>query len=173
MIKNGFSLINEFENKKGYFMKFKTQLFLAFGIIYGIYAILHVYLWQKMDHLDKEMNSSTKSYNSLTLTNTIHDELNVYSKASRELFSNPPIQLKEQFLKNRDRAIQNINNTIFDLQKLDTSDQTQELINNLKASIESYEEIQKERDRLLKEDKSQEVTKLYWLQGQKSFRKNA
>ncbi|SMQ86712.1 two-component system, chemotaxis family, sensor kinase CheA [Bacillus sp. OV166] len=148
-------------------MKFKTQLFLAFGIIYGIYAILHVYLWQKMDHLDKEMNSSTKSYNSLTLTNTIHDELNVYSKASRELFSNPPIQLKEQFLKNRDRAIQNINNTIFDLQKLDTSDQTQELINNLKASIESYEEIQKERDRLLKEDKSQEVTKLYWLQGQK------
>ncbi len=32
-------------------MKFKTQLFLSFGVIYGIYAIIHLYLYQNMQEL--------------------------------------------------------------------------------------------------------------------------
>jgi two-component system chemotaxis sensor kinase CheA len=147
-------------------MKFKTQLFLCFGIIYGIYAVLHVYLWTKMDSYDKEMRISVKSYNVLTLTNTIQDGLNIYSKESRDLITNPPEELKEKFTKNRDKALQKVNISIDSLQKLDKSKESQEIVQQLITMIKSYTTIDKDMDALIKEGKHQEAAQLYWNKGQ-------
>ncbi|MCH6269259.1 response regulator [Neobacillus citreus] len=152
-------------------MKFKTQLFLCFGIIYGLYAVLHISLWVKMDNLNKEMDSSTKSYKVLNLTNILLDELNKYIKDSRELFANPPQELKEQITHERNQAFKNVNKTIADLQKFDSPQETQDIIKKLELSIQNYSEIEKEKDELINEGNLREVSQLYWFHAQKAAEK--
>ncbi|WP_028390335.1 hybrid sensor histidine kinase/response regulator [Bacillus cihuensis] len=146
-------------------MKFKTQVITCFGIIYGIYAIFSVYHWTGINNYEQAIKNYIKSYTLLNLSYSIQEGLNEYSKESRELFENPSSELKEQFTKKRDLALQNVNKAIDAHLELDGSKKSKDLVNALKNNIETYSDIEKKKDELLKEGKTEEVNQLYWNQG--------
>ncbi|KMY42785.1 response regulator [Peribacillus loiseleuriae] len=146
-------------------MKFKTQVITCFGMIYGIYAIFSVYHWTSMDNYEHDIEGYIKSYSMLNLAYSIHEWVNVYSKESRELFANPPNKYIEQFTKNQDKSLQNVNEALDAYQKVDRSKESQEIVKKLKTIVKNYSEIDKEMDVLLKEGKKEEVSQLYWNQG--------
>ncbi len=149
-------------------MKFKTQVITCFGIIYGIYAIFSVYHWTSMNNYEQDIRNYIKSYRILNLTHSIQEGLNVYSKESRELFANPPSEFNEQFTKNRDHALQNVNKAIDAHQELDGSKESQEMVKQLKTIVKTNSELDKEMDVLLRTGKKEEITQLYWDQGRET-----
>jgi two-component system chemotaxis sensor kinase CheA len=142
-------------------MKLKTKIVVGFTIIYGIYIFFQIFLGIKMDDVDKSITNDFNNYEFLNLTTTIQNELNVYSKVSRDLILNPPEELQKKLKGNRDLALQNVNIALDVLQKLDR-EQTKEIIQKLMIMSNIHAEMDKEMDGLIKEGKIEEVTKLYW-----------
>ncbi|WP_018392521.1 response regulator [Bacillus sp. 37MA] len=150
-------------------MTFKKKLFLAFGIIYGIDALMHIYVGTRMVNFNQEMENFTKSNEVLMYANIIQDGLNDYSKESRDLIANPPEDLQGTIEVNRDQDLQDVNLAINSLEKLEKSEESQEIVENLKATMRTYAEIDKEMSTLIKEGKNEEAAQLYWYKARESM----
>lgn len=143
-------------------MKLKTKLYLGFGFLIGLFIVLQFFLMIMMNQLNQNMTYAVKNYEMLNLASTIQEGMNVYAMESRGLVANPPEELKGKLEENRDQAFQNVNVAIESLQKLDISEQSQELIQKLETLSKTYNEMNREIDALIKEGKKEEVTQLYW-----------
>ncbi|WP_232454528.1 MCP four helix bundle domain-containing protein, partial [Domibacillus aminovorans] len=150
-------------------MTFKKKLFLAFGIIYAVDALLHIYVGTRMDNFNQEMGKFTESNEVLMYANIIQDGLNDYSKDSRDLVANPPQDLQGTIEVDRDKHLQDVNLAINSLEKLGEYEESQEIVENLKATMRTYAEVDKEMSTLIQEGKNEEATQLYWYKARESM----
>ncbi|MGG3448610.1 GAF domain-containing protein, partial [Domibacillus aminovorans] len=150
-------------------MTFKMKLFLAFGIIYAVDALLHTYVGTRMANFNQEMENFTKSNEVLMYANIIQDGLNDYSKDLRDLVANPPQDLQGTIEVDRDKHLQDVNLAINSLEKLGESEESQEIVENLKATMRTYAEVDKEMSTLIQEGKNEEAALLYWYKGRESM----
>ncbi|MGG3803018.1 GAF domain-containing protein [Metabacillus fastidiosus] len=143
-------------------MKLKTKLYLAFGCLIGLFIVLHFLLMIMMNQLNKDMEDIVKNYEMLDLASTITEEMNIYSRESRGLIANPPEELKTELQTNREKAFENINEALDSLQKLDSHEQSQELVQKLQSLSNIYNGMNREIDALLKEGKDEQIMQIYW-----------
>ncbi|KAB7705950.1 response regulator [Bacillus aerolatus] len=143
-------------------MKFKTKLYIGFGFLFGLFIISYLIFMIMMSQINQNTKNAVKNYEMLSLANTIQNELNVFSREARGLLANPPEELKRPFKESRDQALHNVNIAIGSLEKLDSREQSQHLIQELKTMSRTLGEMEKEGDGLIKEGKYAEVTQLFW-----------
>lgn len=143
-------------------MKFKTRIHLGFGCSFVLFILIQFILMIMLYQLHQNMRDLVKEYEMLKLANTIQEELNIFSRESRGIIANPPVELKVKFIENRDTALENAKMAIESLQRLDTREISQELIMKLETLSQIFGEMEAKSDELLKQKKMQEVTKLFW-----------
>lgn len=87
---------------------------------------------QNMDHV------VTGRYEMVKLANTIQDNLNIISREARGLLANPPAELRQQLIENKNKAFLDANLALESLEKLDKSEESRKLVLKLKVLSESY-----------------------------------
>ena len=146
-------------------MKFKTKLYLGFGILLGLFIISHFIIMMMMSQLNQNMKNVVKNYEMLNLANTIQGGLFDYSMESRGMMANPPEELRKKFLENMEEARQSVEVAIESLQKLDSGERSEELIRELNTMSTPFFENATQTDELIKDGKIEEATQLYWYEG--------
>ncbi|MFK2824116.1 response regulator [Bacillus sp. B190/17] len=146
-------------------MKFKTKLYVGFGVLFGLFIISHFVIMIMMNQLNDKMTNVVKNYEMLNLANNIKESLLDYSMESRGIMANPPEELRGNFTKNMNEARDRVNAAIETLEKMDNGERSEELIQQLKRLNTPYFENAKETDALIKEGKIKEANRLYWYEG--------
>lgn len=122
-------------------MKFKTKLYAGFGFILALIIILLFILLNILNQFDRNMQQVVKErYEMVRLANIVGDQLNIYARESRGLAANPPAELIPELIENRDKSISSAYIALSALEKLDTGDKSQELIQRLKFLSQTYME---------------------------------
>ncbi len=146
-------------------MKFKTKLYAGLGFILALIVILLLILLNMLNQLNQNMHQVVKErYETVRLVNIIGYELNIYSRESRGLNANPPKELRQQLIENSEKALLNANIALSSLEKLETNDKSQELIQKLKLFSQTF-------NRLSSDNKQQVInategsTQFWWYGG--------
>ncbi|MEK4028553.1 response regulator [Pseudobacillus sp. FSL P4-0506] len=148
-------------------MKLKTKLYIGFGFLFGLFILSYFILMFMMNQLSLNTNVAVKNYEMLDLANTIQDELNVFSRESRGLISNPPEELVKELEKNRDQAMVNVHAAITSLEKLDKREQSQHLIQDLNRLGKQYSALEKKTDASTNIGEDKELLKIFWYDSRK------
>ncbi|KAB7705961.1 response regulator [Bacillus aerolatus] len=146
-------------------MKFKTKLYIGFGVLFGLFIISHFIFMIMMNQLNQNMTNVVKNYERLNLANTIQGGLFDYSMESRGMMANPPEELRKKFLKNMEEAEQSVDTAIESLERLGSGERSEALIRKLKTLNTPFFENARETDALIKDGKIKEATQLYWYDG--------
>ncbi|MEW9668507.1 ATP-binding protein [Ammoniphilus sp. 3BR4] len=146
-------------------MKFKTKLYVGLGFILSLIVILLWMLLNMLSQLNQNMHHVVKErYEMVRLANIVVYELNVFSRESRGLAANPPPELRETLIENREKALLNANMALSSLEQLDTSDKSRELVQKLKALSQNYNQIRTKSDEL-NLDLTQGSIEFMWYDG--------
>lgn len=149
-------------------MKFKTKLYLGFGFLFGLFILSYVIFTVMMNQLSQNTNIAVKNYEMLNLANIIQNELNVFSRESRGLISNPPEEMLPILKENRADALRSINLAVDSLEKLDKREHSQYLIMELNRLGEVYGNMEEKTDELARAGKDEELKKLFWYDSRKA-----
>lgn len=123
-------------------MKLKTKLYAGFGFILALIVVLLLILLNMLNQLNQNMQHVVKDrYEMVRLVNIIAYELNSFSMETRGLAANPPKELFPKLLKNREQALLKANLAMSSLEKLETGDKSQELIQKLKMLSQAYNQL--------------------------------
>ncbi|OCA92323.1 response regulator [Pseudobacillus wudalianchiensis] len=148
-------------------MKLKTKLYIGFGFSFVLFIFSYFILMVMMNQLSQNTNVTVKNYEMLNLANTIQNELNIFSRESRGLISNPPKELIDELEMNRTEALQNVHKAIDSLEQLDKRKQSQKLIKELNRLGRTYSELEDMTDTLAKNDQDKEMLKIFWYDSRK------
>lgn len=146
-------------------MKFKTKLYIGFGFLFGLFITSYLVFIFVMEQLDKNTGEVVDNYEMLYLANTIESQMGTFSRESIGTIADPPPELVDQLDKNKEEAISNIHKAIAALERLDSRESSQELIQRLKEMSETYEAIEEEADQLRAEGNMEALKTLYWYEG--------
>lgn len=120
-----------------------------------------------MNQLNGNITDTVKNYEMLDLANTINEEMNIYARESRGLAAHPPKELKKQFEQNKEQATKNVTIALESLKKLDTHEQSRQLILKLQALSKTYNEMNQEIIRLKEEGNNEKADQIYWYDSRK------
>ncbi|KIL77874.1 Two-component hybrid sensor and regulator [Bacillus badius] len=148
--------------KKGKTMKLRTKLYIGFAFLFGLFVLSYFILTAMMNQLGQNTGVAMKNHQMMNLANTIQDELNIFSRESRGLLSNPPEELIGELEKNREEALVNVRAAIASLEKLDNRRQSQQLIQELKRLGKEYSALEKKTDALAKMGEDKKLIKMFW-----------
>ena len=126
-------------------MKLRTKLYIGFAFLFGLFVLSYFILTAMMNQLGQNTGVAMKNHQMMNLANTIQDELNIFSRESRGLLSNPPEELIGELEKNREEALVNVRAAIASLEKLDNRRQSQQLIQELKRLGKEYSALEKKQ----------------------------
>ncbi|CAM4383520.1 ATP-binding protein [Paenibacillus alkaliterrae] len=144
-------------------MKFKTKLYLGLGSFLIIIIILVTFLINMFDQITVKMNVVVKELSErVNLTSTIQYEITIYDRELKGLTSGPPEDLIQSFTNNMEKSRMNTNVAIESLKKMDTREQSQELIVKFAGLYDIYTEMTQQIITLKKAGMKAEYEKLLW-----------
>lgn len=156
--------INSWIEGKPY-MKFKTRLYVGFGLIIVLCIILVSMMMSMLNQLNHNLNRVVQErYEKVRLVNIIYQELNSISRDSRGLLANPPSELLPIFEANITQNNASLKQALDDLRGLENEGKTRELIQKLRGFGDIYQNNQYEIEVLREAGKEEEANRLYWYE---------
>lgn len=144
-------------------MKLRTKLYIGFAFILVLIITPLSGLIGILDQLNQNMNNVVKGrYEMVRLANNIKDNLNTVSREARGLLANPPAELRQQLVENKNKAFMDANLSLDSLERLDENEEVRELVLKLRALSESYARLEGMSNVMGNIGRSEEANRIVW-----------
>lgn len=144
-------------------MKFATKLYTGLGAILVLALILLILLMNVLNQQTVKMNLVVKELSErVRMASTIQYEMLNLDRELKELTSNPPEDLTQAINNDIEQSKLNIRMAVESLEKADTREKSQELIQKFKTLYDIHNYMSQEIITLQKSGKNAELEKLLW-----------
>ncbi|HWO98318.1 MAG TPA: response regulator [Bacillus sp. (in: firmicutes)] len=146
-------------------MKFTTKLYTGLGSILVLALILLILLMNMLNQQTVKVNLVVKELSErVEMASTIQYELLNLDRELKELTSDPPDDLTQEIKNNVEESRLNITRAVESLEKADTREKSQELIQKFKTLYDINSNMTQEIITLQKAGKNAELEKLLWYE---------
>ncbi|MDQ0246098.1 two-component system chemotaxis sensor kinase CheA [Bacillus fengqiuensis] len=144
-------------------MKFTTKLYTGLGSILVLALILLVLLMNMLNQQTVKVNLVVKDLSErVRMASTIQYEMLNLDRELKELTSNPPDNLAQDIHNNIEQSKLNIRTAVESLEKADTREKSQELIQKFKTLYDIHDNMSQEIITLQKTGENEEFEKRLW-----------
>ncbi|MFC3885628.1 response regulator [Bacillus songklensis] len=144
-------------------MKFTTKLYAGLGSILVLALILLAILMNMLNQQTVKVNLVVKELSErVRMTSIIQYEMLNLDRELIELTSNPPEDLVQKINNDIEQSKLNIRTAVDSLEKADTREKSQELIQKFKTLYDIHDRMSQEIITLQKNGKNAELEKLLW-----------
>lgn len=157
-----FSIKQTWQSGEKIIMKFKTKLYLGFGLLIFLFIVFLLFLMMLMNQLNTNMKNAVDNYELAKTAYKIQDSLNWYRSDSKGILANPPADLLKEFQDHKEQSYLNANQAIETLRKLDKREKSQKVIAELQTLSIQLRAMEAKTNKLMEQNKDEEARSLFW-----------